>query len=136
MDLRFDLDDDQPSSDRVPGEDVDPTARAVASDLDLGCHLPAGTTKPLRDMRRASCMRWFALSRAITKERFVDGHDHPGAHRLQQSVCCVECQPFDASVFDKANPRLRNAGPRTELPLRPTERIPEGFDGSTDNDGR
>jgi hypothetical protein len=99
-DLGLDLDDYQQAMGRLAGEDVDPAARSVSTDLDLGRRQPAVSLEPSRDVRRAASVGRIALELAIGEEGSRNGESEPGAHGLEQPRCVCKCEVWPKRTLD------------------------------------
>jgi hypothetical protein len=103
VDLSLDLDYEEPSGRRVIRQDIDPTTRPIATDLDFRRDLPTGLSQFRRDVRRAPGMSWLALSVPVAEEGCVNGDHEARAHRLQQSLRCPEREVEAPTTFDTRN---------------------------------
>jgi hypothetical protein len=99
-DLCLDLDHNREPILGLVSEDIDPAARPVASDFDLGRRLPAGPLEPSHNVRRTANMSRVSLGFSIGEERSRDTDGQSCAHDLKQTSRGVESQIGNTHVLD------------------------------------
>jgi hypothetical protein len=102
-------------------QDVDPASRAVASDLDLACNVPAGPLETSSHVPDASDVRRVALQPALAKVGPINVDQQSSAYSLEKSSRGGEAQPGEFPRLDPRDDRLRRTGPSSQLSLTPAE---------------
>ena len=84
----------------VVGQDVDPAARSIATDLDLGRRQPAVALDPSDDISRTASVCRIALELAVGTERGRHSHGKAAAHGLEQSRRVSKTQVWQQGVLN------------------------------------
>ena len=119
MQLGLDLDHQHAAQSRVPGEDVDPASRTVASDLDLRRDPPAGPLEASRDV--AGALRVDAVPLPRLGQR-CDASRMSLAPMALKSLSTVRDRDVRGdAALDPGHPRLRHTSFVRERLLWPAE---------------
>jgi hypothetical protein len=130
VDLGLHLNHEKGSRTLMERQDVDPSARSIAPNLDFSFHQPAPTDEPARSVSGAA--RMDLVDRRARYLRLLRPDPVAHAERDEQSVDHRDAQVDEDTALDPRDSRLGHAGSSRQLVLTPPKADSDVVDRSTD----